>query len=64
MAIIGVGGIMTGRDAAARLEAGADLIQLYSGFIYEGPALIESALKEIAEASGSASEKRAAERTG
>ena len=64
MAIIGVGGIMTGRDAAARLEAGADLIQLYSGFIYEGPALIESALKEIAEARGSASEKRAAERTG
>ena len=64
MAIIGVGGIMTGRDAAARLEAGADLIQLYSGFIYEGPALIESALKEIAEASGSASEKRAAERIG
>jgi len=64
MAIIGVGGIMTGRDAAARLEAGADLIQLYSGFIFEGPALIESALKEIAEASGSASEKRAAERIG
>jgi len=64
MAIIGVGGIMTGRDAAARLEAGADLIQLYSGFIYEGPALIESALKEIADASGSASEKRAAERIG
>ena len=64
MAIIGVGGIMTGRDAAARLEAGADLIQLYSGFIYEGPALIESALKEIAEAIGSASEKRAAERIG
>lgn len=64
MAIIGVGGIMTGRDAAARLEAGADLIQLYSGFIYEGPALIESALKEIAEASGSASEKRDAERIG
>ena len=64
MAIIGVGGIMTGRDAAARLEAGADLIQLYSGFIYEGPALIESALKEIADARGSASEKKAAERIG
>ncbi len=64
MAIIGVGGITTARAAAARLEAGADLIQLYSGFIYEGPALIESALKEIAEASGSASEKRAAERIG
>jgi len=59
-----VGGIMTGRDAAARFEAGADLIQLYSGFIYEGPALIESALKEIAQASVSASEERAAERKG
>jgi dihydroorotate dehydrogenase len=55
---------MTGRDAAARFEAGADLIQLYSGFIYEGPALIESALKEIAQASVSASEERAAERKG
>jgi dihydroorotate dehydrogenase len=50
MAIIGVGGIMTASDAVARLEAGADLVQLYSGFIYEGPALIESALKEISAA--------------
>jgi len=41
---------MTASDAVARLEAGADLVQLYSGFIYEGPALIESALKEISAA--------------
>jgi dihydroorotate dehydrogenase len=53
MAIIGVGGIMTASDAVARLEAGADLVQLYSGFIYEGPALIESALKEISAAHSS-----------
>lgn len=39
--IIGVGGIMTAQDAYEKLEAGASLIQLYSGFIYEGPALIE-----------------------
>ncbi len=39
--IIGVGGIMTPEDAYEKLQAGASLIQLYSGFIYEGPALIE-----------------------
>ncbi|MGM0566865.1 MAG: quinone-dependent dihydroorotate dehydrogenase [Bacteroidota bacterium] len=35
--IIGVGGIMTPEDAMEKLEAGADLIQVYTGFIYEGP---------------------------
>lgn len=35
--IIGVGGIMTPEDAAARIEAGATLIQIYTGFIYAGP---------------------------
>jgi len=35
--IIGVGGIMTEQDALDKIEAGADLIQLYTGFIYEGP---------------------------
>nr|WP_262914570.1 quinone-dependent dihydroorotate dehydrogenase [Pontibacter vulgaris] len=38
--IIGVGGIMTAEDALEKLNAGADLVQLYTGFIYEGPALI------------------------
>lgn len=38
--IIGVGGITTPKDAIEKLEAGASLIQLYTGFIYEGPALI------------------------
>ena len=38
--IIGVGGIMTAEDALEKLDAGADLVQLYTGFIYEGPALI------------------------
>ncbi|MBC3539941.1 quinone-dependent dihydroorotate dehydrogenase [Rufibacter sediminis] len=39
--IVGVGGIMTAEDAVEKLEAGADLVQLYTGFIYEGPALIK-----------------------
>ncbi|WP_111412508.1 quinone-dependent dihydroorotate dehydrogenase [Billgrantia lactosivorans] len=38
--IIGVGGIDSGAAAVAKLEAGADLVQLYSGFIYRGPALV------------------------
>lgn len=39
--IIGVGGIHSASDAIEKLEAGADLVQLYTGFIYEGPALIK-----------------------
>ncbi len=38
MVIIGVGGIQTAEDAIEKLEAGADLLQIYSGFIYGGPA--------------------------
>jgi dihydroorotate dehydrogenase len=45
--IIGVGGIMSGADAIEKLQAGADLIQLYTGFIYEGPALIKRINREI-----------------
>lgn len=39
--IIGVGGIHSAADAIEKLEAGADLVQLYTGFIYEGPKLIK-----------------------
>lgn len=39
--VIGVGGIHSAEDALEKLEAGADLIQLYTGFIYEGPKLIK-----------------------
>jgi len=39
--IIGVGGIHSPEDAIEKLKAGADLIQLYTGFIYEGPSLIK-----------------------
>jgi len=38
--IIGVGGILNGRDAKAKIDAGAKLVQLYSGLIYRGPALV------------------------
>ncbi|MDA0815804.1 MAG: quinone-dependent dihydroorotate dehydrogenase [Chloroflexi bacterium] len=40
VAIIGVGGIMSGTDARAKVEAGADLVQVYSGLIYRGPTLL------------------------
>jgi dihydroorotate dehydrogenase len=45
--IIGVGGIHSAQDAIEKLEAGASLIQLYTGFIYEGPALIKAINKKI-----------------
>jgi dihydroorotate dehydrogenase len=45
--IIGVGGIHTADDAIEKLEAGASLVQLYTGFIYEGPALIKEINKRI-----------------
>lgn len=45
--IIGVGGIMTPEDAVEKLEAGADLVQLYTGFIYEGPALVAGINKRL-----------------
>lgn len=45
--IIGVGGIHTAEDAIEKLEAGASLIQLYTGFIYEGPDLVRKINKKI-----------------
>ncbi len=45
--IIGVGGIHSAEDALEKLEAGASLVQLYTGFIYEGPKLIKDINKEI-----------------
>lgn len=44
--IIGVGGIMSGEDARAKLAAGADVVQMYTGIIYRGPSLV----REVAEA--------------
>ncbi|GAA4281583.1 quinone-dependent dihydroorotate dehydrogenase [Gaetbulibacter aestuarii] len=45
--IIGVGGIHSAEDALEKLEAGADLVQIYTGFIYEGPKLIKAINKAI-----------------
>jgi len=47
MPIIGVGGIGQGSDAVEKLAAGANLVQVYSGFIYRGPALIKEARQAI-----------------
>ena len=45
--IIGVGGIHTAKDALEKIEAGASLVQLYTGFIYEGPKLIKEINKAL-----------------
>ena len=45
--IIGVGGIMNAEDAIEKLEAGADLIQVYTGFIYEGPGIVKKINQEL-----------------
>jgi len=47
MPIIGVGGIQQGSDAIEKLKAGANLVQVYSGFIYSGPGLITDIRKAI-----------------
>jgi dihydroorotate dehydrogenase len=47
VSIVGVGGILDGTGAAEKIEAGASLVQLYSGLIYRGPALIAEAVDEI-----------------
>ena len=46
--IIGVGGIIKGADAAAKIAAGASLVQFYTGFIYRGPELVAEAAAAIA----------------
>jgi dihydroorotate dehydrogenase len=45
--IIGVGGIMSPEDAQEMIDAGASLVELYSGLIYEGPGLIKRILKHF-----------------
>jgi len=47
--IIGVGGIHSAQDALEKIDAGADLVQVYTGFIYEGPRLIKSINKALLE---------------
>ena len=45
--IIGVGGILTGYDAVSKIEAGADVVQIYTGLIYKGPALVHEVAKAL-----------------
>jgi len=45
--IIGVGGILTGEDAQEKIEAGASLVQIYSGMIYRGPGLIAESVRAL-----------------
>ncbi|WP_353165853.1 quinone-dependent dihydroorotate dehydrogenase [Empedobacter brevis] len=47
--IIGVGGIHTAEDAKEKLEAGASLLQVYTGFIYEGPSIVKNICKGLIE---------------
>lgn len=45
--IIGVGGVLSGADAEAKIAAGADLVQIYTGLIYKGPALVHEAAEAL-----------------
>ncbi len=46
--LIGVGGVMSEHDAEEKLKMGADLVQVYTGFIYQGPGLIKKAVERLA----------------
>ena len=46
--IIGVGGIMSGKDAQAKIDAGASLVQVYTGLIYQGPDLVKDCAQALA----------------
>jgi dihydroorotate dehydrogenase len=51
--IVGVGGILDGGDAAGKMDAGAALVQIYSGMVYRGPELIAECVEEIRRRGGS-----------
>jgi dihydroorotate dehydrogenase len=45
--IVGVGGIMGPDDARAKIDAGATLVQVYTGLVYEGPGMVKRILKGL-----------------
>jgi dihydroorotate dehydrogenase len=47
MPIIAVGGIFNGEDAKEKIDAGASLVQVYTGFIYEGPGIVKKICKSL-----------------
>ncbi|ODU61427.1 MAG: dihydroorotate dehydrogenase (quinone) [Comamonadaceae bacterium SCN 68-20] len=50
--IIGVGGILSPEDAAGKIRAGADVVQIYTGLVYQGPALVAQAARAIQKMAG------------
>lgn len=48
LSIVGVGGIVSGKQAREKMAAGADAVQLYTGLIYRGPALVEECVRAVA----------------
>jgi dihydroorotate dehydrogenase len=46
--IVGVGGVLSADDALAKLRAGADVVQIYTGLIYRGPTLVDQIAKAFA----------------
>jgi dihydroorotate dehydrogenase len=48
--IIGVGGILSADDALAKVHAGADVVQIYTGLIYKGPVLVDQVARALAKA--------------
>ncbi len=56
--IIGVGGILSGADARAKIDAGADLVQIWTGFIYKGPQLVADAARALATRTAGGSSRR------
>jgi dihydroorotate dehydrogenase len=49
--IVSVGGIMTAQDAVEKIQAGASLVQVYTGMIYQGPAFVKEIKKALVEVS-------------
>ena len=45
--LIGVGGVMSGADAVSKVQAGADVVQIYTGLIYKGPGLVQEAAQAL-----------------
>ena len=48
--IVGVGGVFTATDVIEKLDAGADLVQTYTGFVYEGPGMVRKIVDELSHA--------------
>jgi dihydroorotate dehydrogenase len=64
LVLIGAGGVFSGRDALAKIQAGASLVQLYTGFAFHGPALIPRLKAELAQALAEAGFARVADAVG